>query len=63
MVGWVEDRSEEGTENPAAALMLHSGEGGGPSMASLGLSGLIGGLLGSGLILIFGRNGRKSHES
>ena len=50
-----------GVENPAAALMLYDSEEGGTSMVSLGLSGLIGGLLGAGLILIVGRNGKKNH--
>jgi uncharacterized protein YcnI len=63
VVAWIEDRNEEGTENPAAALMLHEGREGGTSMVTLGLSGLIGGLLGAGLILIAGKNGHKSHDS
>ena len=63
MVAWIEDRSEEGVENPAAALMLTDGEEGGASMVSLGLSGLIGGLLGAGLILVASRNGKKNQES
>ena len=41
--------------------MLYDSEEGGTSMVSLGLSGLIGGLLGAGLILIVGRNGKKNH--
>ena len=64
VVAWIGDRSEGGgVENPAAALMLYDSEEGGTSMVSLGLSGLIGGLLGAGLILIVGRNGKKNHQS
>jgi len=63
VVAWIEDRNEEGTEKPAAALMLHSGDEGGTGMLSLGLSGLIGGLLGAGLILVAGKNGKKSDQS
>lgn len=55
VVAWVEDRSEEGVENPAAALMLHGDKGDGTNVISLGLSGVIGGLLGAGLMLIAGR--------
>ncbi len=55
VVAWIEDRSEEGTENPAAALLLVE-EDGGPNMAFyLGLSGLFGGLIGAGLVLIINR--------
>ena len=64
VVAWIEDRNEEGVEKPAAALMLTDGEeSGGTSMVSLGLSGLIGGLLGAGLILVASKNGKKNHES
>ncbi len=65
VVAWIEDRSEGGTvENPAAALTLHEGgEGGGSGFLSLGLSGLIGGLLGAGLIMVAGRNGKNNRES
>ena len=64
VVAWIEDRNEGGSlENPAAALTLHDGEEGGSGFLTLGLSGLIGGLLGAGLILVAGRNGKKNHES
>ncbi len=64
VVAWIEERGEEGVENPAAGLTLHEGgEGGGSGFLSLGLSGLIGGLLGAGLILVVGRNGKKNHQS
>jgi hypothetical protein len=62
VVSWVEDRTEEGVEKPAAGLMLTEGRGGRPggagggtSMLSLGLSGLLGGLIGAGLVLVIRR--------
>ncbi len=55
VVAWVEDRNEEGTEKPAVALTLVEEEGG-PNLAFyLGLSGLLGGLVGAGLVLIINR--------
>ncbi len=60
MVAWNEDRSEEGVENPAAALMLHEGgEGGRTSRVSRGL----GGWFLADLILGVGKDGEKTHES
>ena len=70
-VGWVEDRTEEGVENPAAGLMLteaaERGEGEeeaeeaeGVGLALyLGLSGLLGGVVGAGLVLVAGK-GKKA---
>ena len=66
-VGWIEDRTEEGVERPAAGLMLterseraeegeaeaEAEEAGGAGLAFyLGLSGLLGGLVGAGLVLV-----------
>jgi hypothetical protein len=68
-VGWVEDRTEEGVENPAAGIMLTEGDqsrgggspgGGGPGMLSLGLIGLVGGLIGAGLVMIVGKGNKNS---
>jgi len=63
VVGWAEDRNEEGVEKPAAGVMLTEGRGGRPggtgggtSMLYLGLSGLLGGLIGAGLLLVLSRN-------
>ncbi|MEE8349866.1 MAG: DUF1775 domain-containing protein [Acidobacteriota bacterium] len=65
-VGWVEDRTEDGVERPAAGLMLTEGDprgggGGGPGMLSLGLIGLVGGLIGAGLVMVVGK-GNKNGE-
>ena len=63
-VGWVEDRTEEGVERPAAGLLLteaaERAEGAGEDEDEgeaglafyLGLSGLLGGLVGAGLVLV-----------
>ncbi len=66
VVGWVEDRNEEGVDKPAAGLMLTEGRGGRPggagggtSMLSLGLSGLLGGLIGAGLVLVASRKSKS----
>lgn len=71
-VGWVEDRTEEGVERPAAGLMLTEGDqrrggggesdgpGDGPGMLSLGLIGLVGGLVGAGLVLVVGKGNKNS---
>jgi len=56
VVAWVEDRSGEGVEKPAAGLMLTENEEGGPNLAFyLGLSGLFGGLIGAGLVIVINR--------
>ncbi len=68
VVGWVEDRNEEGVDKPAAGVMLTEGRGGRPggaggggtSMLYLGLSGLLGGLIGAGLVLVISRNHNNS---
>ena len=72
-VGWIEDRTEEGVERPAAGLMLtersERGEGtveteeadeaGGSGLVLyLGLSGLLGGLVGAGLVLVATKGNR-----
>ncbi len=55
VVAWVEERGGEGVEKPAAGVMLTEGEGG-PNMAFyLGLSGLFGGLIGAGLVIVINR--------
>ncbi len=65
VVGWVEDRNEEGVDKPAAGVMLtersqggrpEGAEPGGTSMLYLGLSGLLGGLVGAGLVLVVRRS-------
>ncbi len=63
VVAWVEDRSQQGTEKPAAALMLVESEEGGPNLAFyLGLSGLFGGLIGAGLVFVINRkNGNNNN--
>ena len=68
VVGWVEDRNEEGVDKPAAGVMLTEGRGGRPggagggtnSILYLGLSGLLGGLVGAGLVLVISRNHNNS---
>ncbi len=56
VVAWVEDRNEEGVEKPAAGVMLTENEEGGPNLAFyLGLSGLFGGLIGAGLVIVINR--------
>ncbi|MFB3068296.1 MAG: DUF1775 domain-containing protein [Acidobacteriota bacterium] len=55
VVAWVEDRTEEGVEKPAAALMLVEEDGGTNMAFYMGLSGLFGGLIGAGLVLIISR--------
>ena len=66
VVGWIEDATKEGVENPAARLTLTDGSPDGeaaPAAAAAsaglasgpmgyGLSGLIGGLVGAGLVLM-----------
>lgn len=64
VVGWIEDATKEGVENPAARLTLVEGNapagGAAPAAAAgmaggamgYGLSGLIGGLVGAGLVLM-----------
>ena len=60
VVAWIEERGP-GVENPAASLMLGEREGE-PSMTFyLGLSGLFGGLIGAGLVLVVNR--RNNHNS
>jgi uncharacterized protein YcnI len=62
VVAWIEDPNEEGVEKPAVALMLTERGEGEPSMTFyLGLSGLFGGLIGAGLVLVVNR--RNSHNS
>jgi hypothetical protein len=64
VVSWVEDRTEEGVEKPAAGVMLTErsegerpgGAEGGTSMLSLGLSGILGGLIGAGVVLVVRRS-------
>ncbi len=68
VVGWVEDRNEEGVDKPAAGVMLTEGRGGRPggagggtnSMLYLGLSGLLGGLVGGGLVWVANRNNNQN---
>ncbi len=61
VVAWIEERGP-GVENPAASLMLAEREEGEPSMTFyLGLSGLFGGLIGAGLVLVVNR--RSNHNS
>ena len=64
VVAWVEDRNEEGVDKPAAGMRLtERGEedsGGGTSLLFLGLSGLLGGLIGAGLVLVVSRNHNNS---
>ena len=56
VVAWVEDRSGEGAEKPAAGVLLTESEEGGPNLAFyLGLSGLFGGLIGAGLVFVINR--------
>lgn len=56
VVAWVEDRSGEGVEKPAAGVLLTESEEGGPNLAFyLGLSGLFGGLIGAGLVFVINR--------
>ncbi len=55
VVAWVEDRNEEGAEKPAATLMLVEEEGGTNMAFYLGLSGLFGGLIGAGLVIVINR--------
>ncbi|MDA2933195.1 DUF1775 domain-containing protein [Acidobacteria bacterium AH-259-D05] len=70
VVGWVEDRTGEDVERPAAGLMLTEGDqqagrggGGGTGLAFyLGLSGLLGGLIGAGLVLIVSRKNNKKNS-
>jgi hypothetical protein len=67
IVSWIEDRTEEGVDKPAAGLMLTErseggrpgGAEGGTSMLSLGLSGLLGGLIGAGLVLVASRKSKS----
>ena len=71
VVAWVEDASKKGAEKPAARLILSEGGGegeeeGAPRAAAAGagggrplmygLSGLIGGIVGAGLVLAVRRN-------
>ena len=61
-VAWIEDRSQGGTDNPAPVIRLTEGAEGEPSMPFyLGLSGLFGGLIGAGLVLVINR--RNNHNS
>ena len=69
VVAWIEDRNEEGVEKPAAGVMLterseggrSGGAGGGTnSMLYLGLSGLLGGLVGGGLVWAANRNNNQN---
>ncbi len=68
VVAWVEDRDEEGVEKPAAGVMLTEGRaerpggagGGTNSLLYLGLSGLLGGLIGAALVLVISRNHNNS---
>ena len=70
IVSWIEDRTEEGVDKPAAGLMLTErseggrpggAEGGTNGMLYLGLSGLLGGLVGGGLVWVANRN--NNHTS
>ena len=62
VVAWIEDRSEGSVEKPAPVIMLTEGAEGEPSMPFyLGLSGLFGGLIGAGLVLVVNR--RNNHNS
>ncbi len=62
VVAWVEDRTEEGVEKPAAALTLVEEEGGANMAFYLGLSGLFGGLIGAGLVFVINRkNGHNGN--
>ncbi len=64
VTAFIEDRNQEGMVTPAAGLMLQeAGAGGGGLSFSQGFSGLLGGLLGAGLVLIVLRNGKKKDES
>lgn len=67
VVAWIEDRNEEGVDKPAAGVMLTEGRGGRPggagggtSMLYLGLSGLLGGLVGGGLVWVANRNNNQN---
>jgi len=69
VVAWIEDRNEEGVEKPAAGVMLterseggrSEGAGGGTNgMLYLGLSGLLGGLVGGGLVWVANRNNNQN---
>ena len=68
IVAWIEDRNEEGVDKPAAGVMLTEGRGGRPggagggtnSMLYLGLSGLLGGLVGGGLVWVANRNNNQN---
>ena len=56
VVAWVENRSGEGVEKPAAGVLLTESEEGGPNLAFyLGSSGLFGGLIGAGLVFVINR--------
>jgi len=61
VVAWVEDAATEpGTQMPAARLTLTEGVSE-PGMAlPLGLSGVLGGLVGAGVALAVSRNGKRS---
>ncbi len=62
VVAWIEDRSEGSVEKPAPVIILTEGAEGEPSMPFyLGLSGLFGGLIGAGLVLVINR--RNNHNS
>ena len=65
VVGWIEDRNEQGVDKPAAGVMLTErseggrpggADAGGASMLYLGLSGLLGGLVGGGLVWVANSN-------
>jgi len=62
VVAWVEDRSQQGTEKPAAALTLVEKEEGTNMAFYLGLSGLFGGLIGAGLSLVINRNNNNKNS-
>jgi len=56
IVAWVEDPTQEGVENPAAGVLLtEGGEGEANKAFYLVLSGLLGGLIGAGLVLVINR--------
>jgi hypothetical protein len=70
VVAWVEDRTGADVKKPAAGLMLTEAQvqsepvsdDVGPSKLSLGLSGLLGGLIGGGLVRVTRRNNKKNSQ-
>ena len=63
VVAWIEDRSQGSVEKPAPVITLTEEGEGEPSMTFyLGLSGLFGGLIGAGLVLVI-NNRKNNHNS